>query len=106
MFCKSSCVHQIQNTFFISICRAKIPLFPLFLEMAVWGGMCLISLAFSRSFWGITLSFLYYEIVRVITLISLGKREHNFGKNYAVAVLSLLPFYGAALFVALLSTRI
>ena len=87
-------------------CGAIIPAYPLFIEIAVMLGRYIFSALFSLSPLGITLSFLYYELVRFITIKLRGKREISFAKNYAVAVLSMLPFYIAALFVSLLSSII
>lgn len=83
-------------------CGAKIPLYPLLLELVVLVGMLLFSFVFGLSPLGITASFVYYELIRITAISRLGKRENDFGKNYRIAVLAMLPFYGVSLFISLL----
>ena len=83
-------------------CGAQIPRFPLLLEMAVLLGMFGITLLLGCSFLGVSVSFLYYEAVRIATVARLGKRESQFRKQYAIAVVAMVPFYAMTLFVALL----
>lgn len=92
LLCRGRCKH----------CGTKIPFYPLILEIVVLSGMMLLSFSFEFSFLGITASFLYYEAARIITLVRLGKRESDFWKNYLIALLAMLPFYGVSLFVSLL----
>ena len=87
-------------------CGVRIPVFPLLLELAVMLGMFGITLLLKCSFFAVSMSFLYYELVRVVTVLLMGKREDGFGKQYAVAVASMVPFYGLTLFVALLYSLI
>ena len=83
-------------------CGAKIPLFPLFLEGILLIGMCSLSCIFQFTSLGITISFLYYEGVRFITIAQKGKRKANFKKQLFIACFSMIPYYFCALFVALL----
>lgn len=83
-------------------CGTKIPLFPLLLEISVFLGMCLTSTLLGFTWVGVLCSYLYYELVRVLTLLRLGKRGTDFVKQYAIAVLSMIPFCLLTLFVALL----
>ena len=82
IMCRGKCRH----------CGAAIPLYPLVLELAVMLGMFGISLALDLRPVGILLSFGYYELVRIVTIGLCGKRDTQFGKNYVVACLSMLPF--------------
>lgn len=83
-------------------CGIQIPVFPLFTELSVMLGMFLISIALKLSFLGITASFIYYELLRIIVVIFCGKRETQFAKNYFIAVMSMLPFYLLTLCVSLI----
>lgn len=87
-------------------CGIKIPTFPLILELATMIGMFLISVAFNLSVLGITASFLYYEILRIIIIYLKGRRNSKFIKNYIIAVLSMIPFYLLTLFVSLIYSLI
>lgn len=80
--CRGKCRH----------CGSAIPLYPLILELAVMLGMFGISLMLDMRPAGILLSFVYYELVRIVTVCIRGKRETQFGKQYAVACVSMIPF--------------
>lgn len=81
-------------------CGTDIPIFPLFLELTVLLGMCGITLLLRCTWLAVSASYLYYEIVRIVTIVLNGKREAQFGKQYVIAVLSMMPFYVLTLFVA------
>ena len=83
-------------------CGVKIPVFPLLLELTVLSGMFFITLIMKCTFMAVSLSFLFYELVRIVTVVLLGKRSEQFAKQYLIAVLSMLPFYILTLFVSLL----
>lgn len=83
-------------------CGTKIPLFPLLLEIIIFLGMAIVSSLMKYTYIGISISFLYYEVVRIVTILVIGRRTSQFGKQYFIAVLSMIPFYLSALFVALL----
>lgn len=83
-------------------CRMKLPLDALFLEIAILTGMFVISATLSFSWVGITLSFIYYEIIRVVLVLKKGRRKDNFARQYVIAVLSMLPYYLITLFVSLI----
>lgn len=83
-------------------CGIQIPVFPLLLELTVLIGMFLITVLLRCTFWAVSTSFLFYELVRIVTVVLLGKRSEQFAKQYLIAVLSMLPFYMLTLFVALL----
>lgn len=87
-------------------CKIKIPLYPLILELATMLGMFLISIAFKLSVLGITISFVYYEILRLLVVCIKGKRDSHFAKNYIIAILSMIPFYLLTLFVSLIYSLI
>ena len=55
-------------------------------------GMFFISLAWDLRPIGILLSYIYYELVRIVMVCIRGKRDTQFGKNYIVACLSMIPF--------------
>ncbi len=73
-------------------CGVKIPVFPLLLEISVFVGMSAVSLLFGVTYTGILMSFLYYEAVRIFVVAYFGKREADFLRQYAVAVVSMLVF--------------
>lgn len=83
-------------------CNTKLPISALFLEISVLVGMLAISYILSFSFLGVSLSFLYYEVVRIYVVITQGRRQKDFSKQYVIAVLSMIPFYIVTLFVSLL----
>lgn len=83
-------------------CGSRIPVFPLLLEVIVLTGMFAITIFLKCTFISVSLSFLFYELVRIVTVVLLGKRSEQFAKQYLIAVLSMLPFYILTLFVALL----
>ena len=83
-------------------CGIEIPAGQLRLEIAVFAGMSLIATIFRYSLAGVSLSFGYYEVVRIIVLRRLGRRERDFAKQYAIALLAMIPHYLLTLFVALL----
>ncbi len=83
-------------------CGTKIPLFPLLLEIIIFLGMSIISSLMKYSYISISISFLYYEVVRIVTILVIGKRTSQFGKQYFIAVLSMIPFYLSSLFIVLL----
>lgn len=83
-------------------CNVKLPIFALLLEISVLIGMSAVSSILSFSLLGVSLSFVYYEAVRIIVVIIQGKRQIEFGKQYVIAVLSIIPFYIVTLFVSVL----
>ncbi len=83
-------------------CKTKIPIDGLILEIVTLVGMFIVSYLFSFSFLGVTLSFVYYEVVRLLTVLKNGKRDSCFAKQYIIAVLAMVPFYLMTMFVALI----
>ena len=83
-------------------CGVKIPVFPLLLELTTLSGMFAVTVALKCTFWAVTLSFLFYELVRIAVIGICGKRETQFARQYGIAVLSMLPFYASSLFASLL----
>jgi len=83
-------------------CGIQIPVFPLILEITVLSGMCLISALFGFAPIGVLFSFLFYELIRILTVLYLGKRESGFGKQYLIAVMAMLPCMLLVLFPAVL----
>ena len=60
--------------------------------------MCLTTAAMGFSPIGVLLSFVYYEVVRVIVIRKLGKREVDFKKQYIKGGVSMIPFVLCRLF--------
>lgn len=83
-------------------CGTKIPVFPLLLEVIVLSGMFVITILMKCTFLAVSLSFLFYEVVRIATVIRLGKRSAQFAKQYVIAIFAMLPFYVITLFIALI----
>jgi len=87
-------------------CKVKLPVDALLLEILMWVGMIVLSAVFGFSLQGVTLSFLYYELVRILLVVKKGRRQERFGKQYGIAVLAMIPFYLITLFVALLYSAV
>ena len=83
-------------------CGTKIPLFPLILEIIIFLGMSIISSLTKYTYTSISISFVFYEIVRIATILIIGKRETQFVKQYLIAIFSMIPFFLSALFIAFL----
>lgn len=83
-------------------CKAKISVFVLILEVFILLGMFLLQSVFSFSVFGVTLSFIYYELVRVLIILKKGKRLCAFAKQYLIAILVMFPYYLMSVFVSLL----
>ena len=96
LLCRGKCKH----------CHTDIPRYALFLEITVLLGMFVLSCVFSFGFLGVVLSFLYYELVRIVMIAARGKREHGFKKQYVIAVLSMLPYLFVCLGAALLYSTV
>ena len=76
------------------------------MELIVLMGMFLITVALKCTVFAVTVSYLFYELVRIAVIVRLGKRSTQFAKQYVIAVLAMLPFYGLTLFVALIYSLI
>ena len=87
-------------------CGVRIPEFPLQLELIVLMGMFVITVLMQCSFCAVGFSFLFYELIRIVVVIVLGKRAEQFAKQYVIAVLAMVPFYVLTLFVALIYSLI
>lgn len=83
-------------------CGTTIPLFPLLLEIIIFLGMSIVSSLMKYTYIGISFSFLFYEFVRIATILVIGRRTSQFAKQFFIAVLSMIPFYLSALFIAFL----
>jgi len=88
------------------MCKSKIPIDGLILEIVVLIGMFLLSFFWNFSFLGVTISFVYYEIVRVFVVVNKGKRASLFAKQYLIAMMAMIPFYLMTLFVSLIYTAV
>ncbi|MBQ8210277.1 MAG: prepilin peptidase [Clostridia bacterium] len=84
-------------------CKAKIPIYSLFLEITVFLGMSLISFVFDFSMFGVALSFIYYEAVRIVVVCVRRKRTIDFVKQYLIAVASMILFFAITESMALLN---
>lgn len=87
-------------------CNAKLPVSVLVLEISVLTGMLAISSILNFSVMGVSLSFLYYEAVRVVVVVAKGRRQSEFVRQYMIAVLSMIPFYAVTLFASLIYATI
>ena len=96
IICKGKCKH----------CKCKIPVFPLILEFIIMATMSIISAIFKISIFGITLSYISYEIIRILVIIFTGQREKDFLKNYIIAVIAMVPFYLLTLVVSVIHSLI
>lgn len=74
-------------------CGVAIPVFPLILEVAVFLGMSLITVLSHMTYLGAVLSFIYYEIVRIIVIAIKGRREEGFLKQYIIAALIMFTYW-------------
>lgn len=83
-------------------CKTSIPIDALILEVIVLADLFITLLCFDFSVIGVTVSFISYEIIRVIVIIRKGRRENNFVKQYVIAVLAMIPHYVMTVFVSLL----
>lgn len=83
-------------------CKSPIPRDALYLEIAVFFGMTSIAALCSFSPLGVLLSFLYYELIKIILIIKRGKREHAFLTQYILSVLSILFVWFLMEFMSLL----
>jgi len=78
-------------------CNIPLPVDVLFLELAVWIGMLLITVWASFAPAGVLLAFLYYELLRMAVIFKKGKRNNGFSKQYIIALLSMIPHLTVAL---------
>ena len=85
-------------------CGAKIPIFPLYLEITVILGMITVTSLFHFSYLGVMLSFFYYEIVRIIVIAIKGRREEQFAKQYAIAFFTMFLYWLPTMWAAFLYT--
>ena len=85
-------------------CGMKIPTYPLVLEIVVIVGMFLLTVLFGFRPVGVLISFMYYELIRIVVINKCGRREEDYTKQYRKAMISMLPFVLCALFVVFLYT--
>lgn len=85
-------------------CGVSIPVFPLVLEIVVIAGMITITSIFRLSWLGVILSFVYYEVIRVIVIAIKGRREEQFAKQCVIAVLIMFTYWIPTLWAAFLYT--
>ena len=74
-------------------CGLKLPMDQFLLELSIFFGMSLITTVFHFTFGAVTLSFLYYELIRILMIAVKGRRKIDFAKQYLIAVFSLVPVY-------------
>lgn len=87
-------------------CKTKIPVDALIMEIVLVSVMMTVSILYSFSYMGVSLSFLFYEAVRVVVILKKGRRADSFYKQYLIAVLAMIPFYLITLFVSALHTSV
>ncbi len=83
-------------------CGAKIPMYPLILEIIIFVGMSLITTMLKFTPIGIVGSYAYYECIRIVLIVSRGKRKTHFAKQYIIAMVSMTPFLLFSLFASVL----
>lgn len=84
------------------ICGSKIPIFPLILEILIFIGMSVLTLLFGFTPLSVIISFMFYEMMRIIVVIIKGKRMNKFMQQYFIAIISMIPFLTVSLFASLL----
>ncbi len=87
-------------------CGCKIPTDALLLEIIVLIGMFGISALLSFSLFGVTMSFVFYEICRVAMILIKSKRKTGFVRQYFIALIAMIPFYTITMFVALINSTL
>ncbi len=95
-FCKGKCRH----------CGVKIPRMGLILEIIVFSGMSLLSALFGFSLLGVLMSFIYFELIKLVYIFRYGRREKNFLKQYILSILINVPLFLLVEFMALLKLLI
>lgn len=90
--CRGRCRH----------CNAKIPVFPLMLEITIIAGMIIVTCIFHLSYHGVIASFLYYEIIRILVIIVKGRRKEQFIRQYVIAALIMFTYWIPTLWAAFL----
>ena len=98
-------------TYFLSnkkcrYCGARIPFSNTAVELIVFGTMSLITLLFNFRLSGIIMSFIAYEIIRLIMILRLRHRTDHFVKEYIIAVAYMLVAFLLVLFMAVLANSI
>ena len=83
-------------------CKSKIPVFPLLLEITIITGMIIITCLFRLSLLGVIVSFLYYEVIRILVILVKGRRKEQFARQYVIAVLIMFTYWIPTLWAALL----
>lgn len=82
-------------------CGCLIPRYPLLLEIAVFSGMCIITTVLGFTYQSVLFSFLFYEAVRIFTVMVKKRRENDFARQYIISV-AIMPVYIALLEFAVL----
>lgn len=85
-------------------CNAKIPVFPLLLELTIMVGMIGITSLMQITYMGVICSFLYYEIVRIGVILIKGRRKEQFVKQYIIAAFIMFTYWIPTLWMAFLYT--
>ena len=67
-------------------------------------GMAVITGFFQMSYLGVIISFLYYEIVRIIVIMMKGRRKEQFVRQYFIAVFIMFLYWLPTLWAAWLYT--
>ena len=83
-------------------CGTKIPIFPLAMELTILMGMFFITVFGGCTVGSVSISYGFYELVRIAAILFCGKRTEKFAGQYVIAVLAMIPFYVLTLFAALL----
>ena len=81
-------------------CSAHIPPITIILEIAIALVMYGIIALFDFKYLGVTISFLCYEVIKIVVIIIKKKREQEFKKQYFISIISMIPFFLCSLFVS------
>lgn len=83
-------------------CSSKIPVKSLVLEITVFTVMTVISIISDFSPVGVLISFIAYELIKIVCIKINKKKENGFAKEYAISVLLMGVFFIMTEFMALL----
>ena len=84
-------------------CGTPIPFSNTAMEIAVFATMSLVTILLRFQLLGIVLSFVAYEVIRIIMLIRFGKRTDHFITEYIIALLYMLIAFLLVMFMCLLA---
>ena len=87
-------------------CGTSIPFSNTAVEIMIFGTMSLITLLFNFRLSGIIMSFIAYEIIRLVMILRFGHRKDSFAKEYIIAVAYMFFAFLLVFFMAVLANSI